>query len=920
MSDPTMPARGRSELSTDTHTGVGATVGTYSWREFLTDYGYADDIEDLYHSVEQDRERKAQQSGFLAVVRPRETPRLTPQGSDWDRVTIDPIEYLGYHPDETEPTVQAAIHTAARLQASVTDWLRDTPVSQGTYTWEHFKVEYYYDARGLRPRDSEGDVIPFDPATFLGFEPDATEKLFASAMSFAGDIKQLENDRTVNVDPELDEDAFFSTVEGHTTLVNRYDLEQAVPMQKKPFLYEVERYWVAKPHAFVIILHSVTENEAKYFLISPHLNPIETRLKEYLTGKLRTTIKYADDIVIQASVEERVDIIERELNQLLSRYGLFASPAGTDDGLMSELRRAILREDPGVPTVSAGLEGLAARPMPAILAEDPDQLTEYQVSKLEYLLARDFVGYGRIDGIKHDASVEDISCDGYNSPVFVYHSEYEQLITNINHGEGELDRFVVKLAQRSGKSISKRHPQVDATLPDGSRAQLTLGYEVSDHGTNYTIRQFNDVPFTPVDLINWHTFSLDEIAYLWLAIESNKSILFAGGTASGKTTSLNAMSLFIPSKAKIVSIEDTREVELPQRNWIASITRPAFSQDDAGDVDEFDLLEAALRQRPEYIVMGEVRGEEGRTLFQVMSTGHTTLTTFHADTVGEVLKRFTTAPINVSKTMFTALDLVSVQTQTRVKGQKIRRNKVITEINRYDTERDEINVRDIHQWYPESDEFSLGGESALLEDIKFDRGWSTVELEDEMMKRRVVLAYLISHGLNEYAQVAATLQAFINDPDTVLALIARGRLEESLEDLRGMESVLIDIDPEKEMLVPRPEPTQDTLDQAEALLEQAEDTLFTTYRRLTPSPLVEALPAVTPEPPVEAVPGAGRKYRAVAHRDSDADPRVGTDGGRPEDDTESSSEEGPTDASQSADTGGTADTSVGDESPREHTE
>jgi len=171
---------------------------------------------------------------------------------------------------------------------------------------------------------------------------------------------------------------------------------------------------------------------------------------------------------------------------------------------------------------------------------------------------------------------------------------------------------------------------------------FTLGREVSDHGTNYTIRQFKDVPFTPIDLINWNTFNLDEMAFLWLCIENHKSLIFAGGTASGKTTSLNAISLFIPSNAKIVSIEDTREVELPQRNWVASVTRPSFGQDDTGDVDEFDLLEAALRQRPDYIVMGEIRGEEGRTLFQVMSTGHTTYTTFHADSVGEVIKRFTT--------------------------------------------------------------------------------------------------------------------------------------------------------------------------------------------------------------------------------------------------------------------------------------
>jgi flagellar protein FlaI len=404
---------------------------------------------------------------------------------------------------------------------------------------------------------------------------------------------------------------------------------------------------------------------------------------------------------------------------------------------------------------------------------------------------------------------------------------------------------------------------VDATLPDGSRAQLTLGREVSDHGTNYTIRQFNDVPFTPIDLINWKTFSLDEMAFLWLSIENHKSLIFAGGTASGKTTSLNAVSLFIPSNAKIVSIEDTREVELPQRNWIASVTRPSFSDDDKGDIDEFDLLEAALRQRPDYIVMGEIRGEEGRTAFQVMSTGHTTYTTFHADSVGEVLKRFTTDPINVSKTMFTALDLVSVQTSTRVQGKKVRRNKSLTEINHYDAENDEINVQDVFQWQAETDEFLQMGDSNTLEDIMFDRGWSRETLDEELRKRRVVLAYLIDRDLNSYAQVAATFQAFINDPETVLALMANEELERSLEDLREMESVLINVDRDKEELVPRPDPDEAGREEVERILAEAED-LFAEYRGRMPDSVADALLDVAPARDVEAEPGSDREALAQA--------------------------------------------------------
>ena len=663
-----------------------------------------------------------------------------------------------------------------------------------------------------------------------------------STDTVADRLSAVVDERTVRVSPDLDEDAFFTAEDGGTTVVNRYDLERAVPQEKKSHFREVERYWVNEPYAFVIILHSEKENEKKYYLIEPHLSPIEEDLKEFLAEKLRTAIKYSSDqIVVQGSEDARAGVIERETHELLERYDLYDDGARPDDGGVLDGLKSAVGADDGSPDGTGGLQGVETRPEPAVLEEDPDTLTEYQIEKLLYLLKRDFIGFERIDGIKHDINIEDISCDGYNSPVFVYHSDYEQVITNVYHGEEELDDFVVKLSQRSGKGISKRNPQVDATLPDGSRSQLTLGREVSDHGTNYTIRQFKDVPFTPVDLVNWNTFSLEEMAFLWLCIENQKSLIFAGGTASGKTTSLNAVSLFIPSNTKIVSIEDTREVELPQRNWVASVTRPSFSDDETGDVDEFDLLEAALRQRPDYIVMGEVRGEEGRTLFQVMSTGHTTLTTFHADSVGEVLKRFTTDPINVSKTLFTALDLVSVQAQTRVRGRKVRRNQTITEINSYDAEDDEINVRDVYQWDASTDNYGRQEGAQILNEIQFDRGWSWARVQDEIRKREVILAYLIDRRISSYEKVAATIQAFVNDPDTILALVARERLGESLADLREMETVFMDIDDETEALVPRPSPGDEMQREAREILE-SNDEMLEEYRSVEAGGIQEALP------------------------------------------------------------------------------
>ena len=783
----------------------------------------------------------------------------------------------------------AAVGAALRDRCADQSDLSSPPVRKGAYTWDDYAAEYFFDAEGEPPTDEAGDPIAFDrnkKTEALGFDPDRTQSLIGAGGTAASQLADLVDERTVNITADVDEDAFFSTADGHTTLANRYDLEKSVPMAKKTHFTEVERYWVNKPYAFVMVFRSTKENEVKYYVIQPYRTEIETDLIEFLTGKLRTSIKYADESVAGGDEEFRKRVIVDETLALLDRYDLYDRPDegrgtlttladdlidrfGLDltDGIAGRIIQSLGYEPPNED--AAAQPPIRARPEPAVLAEDRETLSTHQVKTLLYYLTRDFIGYERIDPIKYDINVEDISCDGYESPVFVYHSDYEQVITNIFHGTDELDDFVVKLAQRSGKGISKRRPQVDATLPDGSRAQLTLGREVSDHGTNYTIRQFNDVPFTPIDLINWKTFSLEQMAFLWLSIENHKSLIFAGGTASGKTTSLNAVSLFIPSNAKIVSIEDTREVELPQRNWIASVTRPSFSDDDKGDIDEFDLLEAALRQRPDYIVMGEIRGEEGRTAFQVMSTGHTTYTTFHADSVGEVLKRFTTDPINVSKTMFTALDLVSVQTSTRVQGKKVRRNKSLTEINHYDAENDEINVQDVFQWQAETDEFLQMGNSNTLDEIMFDRGWNRETLEDELQKRRIVLAYLIDRGLNTYAQVAATFQAFINDPETVLALIANDELERSLEDLREMESVLINVDRDKEEMVPRPEPDEAGRETVTAILEES-DELLAEYRGVIPDSVADALLEVRSAPDIAADPDSGHETLAETARQADA--------------------------------------------------
>ncbi|MEX2738135.1 MAG: type II/IV secretion system ATPase subunit, partial [Candidatus Wukongarchaeota archaeon] len=268
-------------------------------------------------------------------------------------------------------------------------------------------------------------------------------------------------------------------------------------------------------------------------------------------------------------------------------------------------------------------------------------------NRVFYHIFREFLGYGKIDILMNDTGIEDISCDGHQVPIFIYHKKYDAISTNIRFDtEDELNSFVVRLSQISGKQISIYSPIVDGKLPDGSRLQTTLGKTVTKTPT-FTIRKFKEKPLTPVDLIDFQSLSIEMAAYFWMAIERGASILFCGGTASGKTTALNALSLFIPSQNKIVSIEDTREVSLPHENWIAGTTREGFTASDektGKDIDMFDLIRAALRQRPKVIIVGEVRGREAYSLFQAMATGHTSYATVHASDIHTLIQRLENPP------------------------------------------------------------------------------------------------------------------------------------------------------------------------------------------------------------------------------------------------------------------------------------
>ncbi len=279
-------------------------------------------------------------------------------------------------------------------------------------------------------------------------------------------------------------------------------------------------------------------------------------------------------------------------------------------------------------------------------------LNKDEERRLMYYLYRDFIGYREIDAAMRDEFIEDITCVGYGIPVFIYHQKHFNLVSDIVFQEQALDSMVLRMAQESGKHISISEPIVDAALKDGSRAQLTYKKTATDKGSTFTVRRFKSGHITPIDLIKKGTYSLEAMAFLWKCVQSGKNVLFVGGTATGKTTNLNACSFFIPPEVKIVSIEDTREIKLYQKNWIPSVA--------TRDIDVFQLLKASLRQRPEYIIVGEVRGKEAQTLFQAMSSGHIVMSTFHAGSVGDLVNRLTSSPIEVPSAMLESLDIVVI--------------------------------------------------------------------------------------------------------------------------------------------------------------------------------------------------------------------------------------------------------------------
>ncbi len=509
-----------------------------------------------------------------------------------------------------------------------------------------------------------------------------------------------------------------------------YDQEKDGPLVEfivPEGLEEIERYWLQEPYTFASIL--VDRRTRYYKLIEPALTKYEKELLE------RIYEDFQDILVLNPTTSkfEKDELLVDKTLFLLERYKAESS------------------------TLS--------------------------IQKIIYYLRRNLLGYDKINPLLSDPYIEDISCDGVEIPIYVYHTKYLNVESNISFKEEELDSFVIKMCQLNNKHISVSQPIVDATIQDGSRLQAMLGREITPRGSSFTIRKFRRDPITPIDLLGFKTCDLEMLVYLWLVIENGYNILFAGGTASGKTSMLNATSLFMPSTAKIVSIEDTRELLLYHNNWVSGIARESFSSDATGEVSMYDLLRAALRQRPDFIIVGEVRGSEALTLFQAMSTGHATSSTMHAGDVQTVINRLTHEPINVPQLMLQSLDVLCIQEQVYINEKRVRRSRSFVEVLTVDPETGDLGINELFNWEPSEDRFFKVGDSHLMQDIMHVKGWDASQLRSEMDNRRKILTYMYEKNMRSYIQVSLVVQTYQSYQKMVMEAIKNDTLQGMIQDM-----------------------------------------------------------------------------------------------------------------------------------------
>jgi len=412
-----------------------------------------------------------------------------------------------------------------------------------------------------------------------------------------------------------------------------------------------------------------------------------------------------------------------------------------------------------------------------IVVDREINVSEEVLNKIEYYIVRDVMGYGKIEPLMRDHFIEDISCDGAGIPIYVWHRQHESIPTNITfEHERELNHLIDRLARATGKHPDTERPLLDMSLPDGSRVSLIYGREVSGRGSSFAIRRFRADPLTMTDLIDFGFMNLDMAAWLWFVIEKKANVMIGGGTASGKTTTLNCLSMLIPPDDKVVSIEETRELNLPRENWISLVSRPSLGESTRPEISLFDLLKAAMRLRPDYIISGEARGAETYTLFQAMATGYGSLSTIHCDSVRGMISRLETEPMRIPRELLKLLDIIIIQSRIRLSDRMVRRIELIAELEKNDSASKELGFNEAFRLDPQRDLFLCSGKSSQIDRIAKRYGLDQEAISQELQRRKMFFEWTVRNRIRRYNDLSRVIREYYADPEGVMKKVIGHKL------------------------------------------------------------------------------------------------------------------------------------------------